>query len=198
MVGGVVTLLFGICQHAVPKQIIDIIRVVTNVNYEPIINKKIMITFVRHAEIQLFSNFIDRYADAELLRNRTEHITVVVPGDIFAGAFWDSDPFAFNRVINNGCIWYNEYKVNEIGLDQEECYACIAHELGHMMDPNQRNPEHQQDREIYADRIACELGLRDSMISALHKMIDYYQQPNGAADDNVRIENLQERINVLA
>ena len=36
------------------------------------------------------------------------------------------------------------------------------------------------------------------MISALHKMIDYYQQPNGAADDNVCIDNLQERINVLA
>ena len=157
-----------------------------------------MITFVRNPEIQLFTDFIKRFDDAELLRNRTEHITVVVPGDIFAGAFWDSDPFAFNRVIDNGCIWYNEYKVNEIGLDQEECYACIAHELGHMMDPNQRNPEHQQDREIYADRIAYELGLGDSMISALHKMIDYYQRSNRAADDNVCIDNLQERINVLA
>ena len=70
-----------------------------------------MITFVRHPEIQLFSNFIDRYADAELLRNRTKRIAVVVPGDILAGVFRDSDPFAFNRVINNGCIWYNEYKV---------------------------------------------------------------------------------------
>ena len=66
------------------------------------------------------------------------------------------------------------------------------------MDPNQRNLEHQQDREIYADSIACKLGLGDCMISALHKMIDYYQQPNGAADDNVRIEKLQERIDVLA
>ena len=157
-----------------------------------------MITFVRHPEIQLFSNFIDRYADAELLRNRTKRITVVVPGDILAGVFRDSDPFAFNRVINNGCIWYNEYKVNEIGLAQEECYACIAHELGHMMDPNQRNLEHQQDREITADRIACELGLGNSMISALNKMIDYYQQPDGAADNNVCKDNLQKRINVLA
>lgn len=157
-----------------------------------------MITFVRNPEIQLFTDFINRFGDAKSLRNRTERITVVVPGDILAGAFWDSDPFVFNRVINNGCIWYNEYKVNEIGLDQEECYACIAHELGHMMDPNQRNPDHQQDREVYADRIACELGLGGSMLSALHKMIGYYQQPNGAADDNVRIENLQGRINVLA
>ena len=100
--------------------------------------------------------------------------------------------------MNNGSIWYNEYKVNEIGLDQEECYACIAHELGHMMDPNQRNLEHQQDREITADRIACELGLGNSMISALNKMIDYYQQPDGAADNNVCKDNLQKRINVLA
>lgn len=157
-----------------------------------------MITFVRNPEIQLFTDFIKRFEDAELLRNRTERITVVLPEDSLAGAFWDSEPFVFNRVINNGSIWYNEYKVNEIGLDQEECYACIAHELGHMMDTNQRNLEHQQDREIYADSIACKLGLGDSMISALHKMIDYYQQPNGAADDNVCIDNLQERINVLA
>ena len=157
-----------------------------------------MITFVRNPEIQLFTDFIKRFEDAELLRNRMERITVVLPEDSLAGAFWDSEPFAFNRAINNGSIWYNEYKVNEMGLDQDECYACIAHELGHMMDPNQRNLEHQQDREIYADSIACDLGLGDSMISALHKMIDYYQQPNGAADDNVCIDNLQERINVLA
>ena len=157
-----------------------------------------MITFVRNPEIQLFTDFIKRFEDAELLRNRTERIAVVVPGDILAKVFWDSEPFVFNRVIHKGSIWYNEYKVNEIGLDQEECYACIAHELGHMMDPNQRNLEHQQDREIYADSIACKLGLGDSMISALHKMIDYYQQPDGAADNNVCKDNLQKRINVLA
>lgn len=157
-----------------------------------------MITFVRNPEIQLFTDFINRFGNAESLRDRTERIAVVVPGDMLAGVFCDSEPFAFNRAINNGSIWYNECKVNEMGLDQEECYACIVHELGHMMDPNQRNLEHQQDREIYADRIACKLGLGDSMISALHKMIDYYQQPNGAADDNVRIEKLQERINVIS
>ena len=157
-----------------------------------------MITFVRNLEIQLFTDFINRFGNAESLRDRTERITVVLPEDSLAGAFWDSEPFAFNRAINNGSIWYNEYKVNEMGLDQDECYACIAHELGHMMDPNQRNLEHQQDREITADRIACELGLGNSMISALNKMIDYYQQPDGAADNNVCKDNLQKRINVLA
>ena len=157
-----------------------------------------MITFVRNPEIQLFTDFINRFGNAESLRDRTERIAVVVPEDFLEGAFWDSEPFVFNRVINNGSIWYNEYKVNEIGLDQEECYACIAHELRHMMDPNQRNLEHQQDREITADRIACELGLGNSMISALNKMIDYYQQPDGAADNNVCKDNLQKRINVLA
>lgn len=157
-----------------------------------------MITFVRNPEIQLFTDFINRFEDAKLLRDRTERIAVVVPGDMLAGVFCDSEPFAFNKAINKGSIWYNECKVNEIDLDQEECYACIAHELGHMMDSSQRNLEHQQDREIYADRIACELGLGNSMISALYKMINYYQQPNGAADDNVCKDNLQERINVLA
>ena len=157
-----------------------------------------MITFVRNPEIQLFTDFIKRFEDAELLRNRMERITVVVPEDMLAGVFCDSEPFAFNKAINKGSIWYNECKVNEIGLDHEECYACIAHELGHMMDSSQRNLEHQQDREITADRIACELGLGNSMISALNKMIDYYQQPDGAADNNVCKDNLQKRINVLA
>ena len=157
-----------------------------------------MITFVRNPEIQLFTDFIKRFEDAELLRNRMERITVVLPEDSLAGVFCDSEPFAFNKAINKGSIWYNEHKVNEIGLDHEECYACIAHELGHMMDSSQRNLEHQQDREITADRIACELGLGNSMISALHKMIDYYQQPDGAADNNVCKDNLQKRINVLA
>ena len=157
-----------------------------------------MITFVRNPEIQLFTDFINRFGNAESLRDRTERITVVLPDDSLAGAFCDSEPFAFNKAINKGSIWYNECKVNEIGLDQEECYACIAHELGHMMDSSQRNLEHQQDREITADRIACELGLGNSMISALNKMIDYYQQPDGAADNNVCKDNLQERINVLA
>lgn len=157
-----------------------------------------MITFVRNPEIQLFTDFINRFGNAESLRDRTERIAVVVPGDMLAGVFCDSEPFAFNKAINKGSIWYNECKVNEIGLDQEERYACIAHELGHMMDSSQRNLEHQQDREIYADRIACELGLGNSMISALYKMIDYYQQPNGAADDNVCKDNLRKRINVLA
>ena len=157
-----------------------------------------MITFVRNPEIQLFTDFINRFGNAESLRDRTERITVVLPEDSLAGAFCDSEPFAFNKAINKGSIWYNECKVNEMGLDQDECYACIAHELGHMMDPNQRNLEHQQDREITADRIACELGLGNSMISALNKMIDYYQQPDGAADNNVCKDNLQKRINVLA
>ena len=157
-----------------------------------------MITFLRNPEIQLFTDFINRFGNAESLRDRTERIAVVVPGDMLAGVFCDSEPFAFNKAINKGSIWYNECKVNEIGLDQEECYACIAHELGHMMDSSQRNLEHQQDREITADRIACELGLGNSMISALNKMIDYYQQPDGAADNNVCKDNLQKRINVLA
>lgn len=116
-----------------------------------------MITFVRNPEIQLFTDFINRFGNAESLRDRTERITVVLPEDSLAGAFCASEPFAFNKAINKGSIWYNECKVNEIDLDQEECYACIAHELGHMMDSSQRNLEHQQDREIYADRIAYEL-----------------------------------------
>ena len=157
-----------------------------------------MITFVRHPEIQLFANFIERFADAELLLDRNDNIPIVIPGDILAVAFWNSDPFAFNEAVNNGSIWYNEEKVTELGFNQDECFACIAHELGHKIDPNPRAPEHNQDREYYADWVARELGLGDSMISALRKMIDYYQQHRDGDVNNVNIENLQERIDALA
>ena len=157
-----------------------------------------MIIFIRHPEIQLFANFIERFADVELLRDRNDRITLVIPGDYFAQAFCDSDPFASNKALNKGSIWYNEHKVNEIGLNQDECFACIAHELGHMIDPNPRDPEHQQEHEIYADKIACDLGIGDSMVSALRKMIDYYQQHREGDENNVNIENLQDRIEALA
>lgn len=157
-----------------------------------------MITFVEHPEIPLFANFTKRFADVELLRDRTESITIVIPTDYLAGVFYVSDPFAYNNV-NNGSIWYNEPKVNELGLNQEECYACIAHELGHMLDDsNLRDVENQQDREIYADRVAYELELGNNMISALRKMIDYYQQSRESEEENVCVEKLQERIEVLS
>ena len=69
-----------------------------------------MITFVRNPEIQLFTDFINRFGNAESLRDRTERIAVVVPGDMLAGVFCDSEPFAFNKAINKGSIWYNECK----------------------------------------------------------------------------------------
>lgn len=46
-----------------------------------------MITFVRNPEIQLFTDFINRFGNAESLRDRTERIAVVVPGDMLAGVF---------------------------------------------------------------------------------------------------------------
>ena len=61
-----------------------------------------MITFVRNPEIQLFTDFINRFEDAESLRDKTERIAVVVPGDMLAGVFCDSEPFAFNKAINKG------------------------------------------------------------------------------------------------
>ena len=64
-------------------------------------------------------------------------------------------------------IWYNKEKVDQLGLSQSECFACISHELGHFLDPSDRWATPQQTREINADQLAVELGLRKSLQTAL-------------------------------
>ena len=56
-------------------------------------------------------------------------------------------------------------------LSEEECFACIAHELGHLLDPTPSiNNMPSEERELNADKIVIELGLQEHLISALKKL----------------------------
>lgn len=146
-----------------------------------------MIEFVHNPEIQLFTEFIKEFGSKPTLQQITEKIRVVVPGDILQDIFYKEDAFAYN--FKN--IWYNKVKVDQLRLSQSECFACIAHELGHFLDSSDRFATPQQTREINADQLAVKLGLKKSMKSALGKIIDYY------LDNKELVEGMKERISLL-
>ena len=143
-----------------------------------------MIEFVHNPEIQLFTEFIQEFGSEPVLQQISEKIPVVVPGDTLEDFFYKEDAFA----CNSKSIWYNKEKVDQLGLSQSECFACISHELGHFLDPSDRSATPQQTREMNADKLAVKLGLGKSLQSALDKLIN--DNPN----NQELVEGMQDRI----
>lgn len=146
-----------------------------------------MIEFVHNPEIQLFTEFIKEFGSEPVLQQITEKIPVVVPGDTLEDFFYKEDAFA----CNSKSIWYNKEKVDQLGLSQSECFACISHELGHFLDPSDRWATPQQTREINADQLAVKLGLGKSLQTALGKLID--DNP----DNQELVKGMTKRISLL-
>lgn len=63
-----------------------------------------------------------------------------------------------------------ETAIAKYKLNLEECFACIAHEIGHYLDSVARTEVNKEEREMNADKKVIELGLQDHLISALNKM----------------------------
>ena len=72
--------------------------------------------------------------------------------------------------INGNCIFCDTLLIERYNLSEMECYSCIAHEVGHYISPSKEDLSDQNQREFYADRNVIDLGLADSLISALTKM----------------------------
>lgn len=70
-------------------------------------------------------------------------------------------------------IVFNVSVITAIGLSENEFYAAIAHEIGHILyfffEYKDSYPG-PQGEEVYADEIACRLGLAPSMLSTLEKI----------------------------
>lgn len=143
-----------------------------------------MVEFVHNPEIQLFTEFIKEFGSEPVLQQITEKIRIVVPGDKLERMFYKEDAFAYN----SKSIWYNKEKVDQLGLSQSECFACISHELGHFLDQSDRSTTPQQTREINADKLAVKLGLAKSLQSALDKLI------NDNPDNQELVKGMQDRI----
>lgn len=70
-------------------------------------------------------------------------------------------------------IIYNETLIRQLGLTESEQFAAIAHEIGHILHFFLENKQYysgQQGEEIYADMIACQIGLGEEMLSAIEKL----------------------------
>ncbi len=146
-----------------------------------------MIEFVHNPEIQLFTEFIKEFGSEPALQQISEKIPVVVPGDTLGDIFYKEDAFAYNSKN----FWYNKEKVDQLGLSQSECFACISHELGHFLAPSDRSTTPQQTREINADQLAVKLGLGKSLQTALGKLI------NDNRDNQELVKRMQDRIFLL-
>lgn len=97
----------------------------------------------------------------------------------------------FGNILNYDSNMRNKYE-----LTDEECYACIAHEIGHLKDTfsHKTNGENDEEehmrsyiREFHADEQASKQELEDELMSALKKMC-----PKDNFLTLLRIKRLQE------
>lgn len=119
------------------------------------------------ASIKLFNDFLSLYGNMEPLANKEATFNIILNGDFLVKIFLNDSPFE----INGNCIYYNEQIVKACGLTENECYACIAHELGHAFDCT---PIDSVNREYNADLFAKELKLGKYLISVLKKFKNIY------------------------
>lgn len=77
----------------------------------------------------------------------------------------------FFKIVAN-IIAYHERNCDELNLSKEERFAMIAHEFGHLI----LVPMEEEDflkRELYADDMAVQLGLKNHLVSGLIKIFLY-------------------------
>lgn len=97
----------------------------------------------------------------------------------------NNTPFACNPIIRNNGVYiivFNQEIIDKLELTCLESDACLLHEIGHFI--NNGNAE-GINLEILCDKVAVEVNLSSSMLSAMYKM----QNQLGI--------NLQERIDAL-
>ena len=70
-------------------------------------------------------------------------------------------------------IVFNDPLIKSLSLTKEEQFASIAHEIGHILYYYLENKDaypNPQGEEIFADKIACEIGLSASLLSVIDKL----------------------------
>ena len=106
--------------------------------------------------------------------------------------WFPSNVDAFSGMWN--LIMISESAIKKYQLHLEECFACIAHEIGHYLDPTIRIGKNNEERELNADKKVIELGLQEHLISALKKLCAD-DTPEQKLLTNKRIKALEESFN---
>lgn len=111
----------------------------------------------REGAIPIFVRFKETFDSHEY----NGYLVYAVAGESHVDAFSSRD----------NIIFYDESLCHTYQLSAEECIACIAHELGHLLDKTPKlNNMPTEEREYNADNYACQLGLAEDLASALNKM----------------------------
>jgi Zn-dependent protease with chaperone function len=149
-----------------------------------------MILFKNQQNIEVFNSFIDQFENAINQNYDGNMITIVVMNEqhpFFKAIANDNDPFARNSMN----IAINEQVCQQLKLTQDEKYAMIAHEIGHILDSTPKETNNQLSREHNADQFAVKLNLTIELKTGLEKLIESGNYP----EEN---EGLKERIEKLS
>ena len=152
-----------------------------------LINKIGMILFKNQQNIEVFNSFVDQFENAINENYNGNTISIVVMNEqhpFFKAIANDNDPFA--RKFNNIAI--NEQVCHQLNLTQEEKFAMIAHEIGHILDNTPRDMNNQLNREINADEFAIKLNLSKELNTGLEKLIESenYSEENKGLEERIK------------
>lgn len=133
-----------------------------------------MITFQNPQRIDFYNVFITEfqnilnalYTGPEIIINLMDkenpNAQLVAIGD---------DPFATNIYVRPYPIVMNIEACNLLELQENEQYAMVFHEIGHILDPTILAGNSMQ-REINADSFVVSAGLRMELRRGLHKLVE--------------------------
>lgn len=125
--------------------------------------------------VSIFLKFRDKYNDNKYTNFNVYSVTETEN---------HIDAFASNGKI----IFYDAYLCEKCNLTEEECFACIMHEIGHIFDPTQNDEAHHEERELNADKKVIELGLQEHLISALKKLcVNDYPEQKLLTDKRIKV-----------
>ncbi len=87
--------------------------------------------------------------------------------------FCSSDQEDIRVETTKAGIIFNQALIDQVGLTEEELLASIAHEIGHIVlrfRDKDGMYEQPQSEEIFADGIACQIGLARPLLSTIEKL----------------------------
>ncbi len=167
--------------------------------------------FKNSNQISIFDEFTNLYGKTvDTLYPEMQAITVnVCTNDIISTVSSGDSPFFYDKDSNGYKIEYAPKCCDDYEFTDDEKFALIAHELGHIILDlkNQSNCDSQaeelQAEELQADKIASTIINKDYLKSALQKMANSIDMNNdwselqGVSSPKQIKENLEERIKSL-
>jgi Zn-dependent protease with chaperone function len=149
-----------------------------------------MILFRNPQNIEIFTSFVCQFEKviSDVLNDKT--ITICCINEQhkrFSEVATKNDPFATNTAFNPPFIAINEQVCQKLSLTQEEQYAMIAHEIGHILDNSPSEKNNPLNREYTADQFTIRLELSEELKTGLKKIINSGNYPS-------ETESIKERI----